>query len=168
MRYIQSLTHPSTHVKCESTERKTSRLQPHQQPHREALALCLREDTHGTLVPRRRKAVVARRNLHEDDHVRLQFSGSASSWNLLGHGDGSTVTWSLASHGPGSSDDNRNTRRGLDTFSSREDENARSAPALIKPTTIHCKTGSMSARLVFETRAKCQDSVARYKDDGNT
>ena len=24
----------------------------------------------------------------------------------------------------------------------------------------------MSARLVFETRAKCQDFVARYKDDG--
>ena len=28
------------------------------------------------------------------------------------------------------------------------------------------KTGSLPARLVFETRAKCQDFVARYKDDG--
>ena len=113
-------------------------------------------------------------------------SGSASSWNLLGHSDGSTATGSLGSHGPGSSDDNRNARRRLDTFSSPEDEHARSAVLLqfpseqyhagvstwfekfwgttnasfSKPTRIHCKTGSMSARLVFETRAKSQDFVA--------
>ena len=31
---------------------------------------------------------------------------------------------------------------------------------------MHCKAGSVSARLVFEIRAKCQDFVARYKDDG--
>ena len=31
---------------------------------------------------------------------------------------------------------------------------------------IQCKAGSVSVRLVFETRAKCQDFVARYKDDG--
>ena len=36
---------------------------------------------------------------------------------------------------------------------------------LSKPTRIHCKTASLT-RLVFETRAKCQDFVARYKDDG--
>ena len=42
MRYIQSLTHPSTHVKRERTERKTSRLQAHKQPHQEGLAFCLR------------------------------------------------------------------------------------------------------------------------------
>ena len=42
MRYIQSLTHPSTHVKRERTERKTSRLQAQQQPHQEGLALCFR------------------------------------------------------------------------------------------------------------------------------
>ena len=35
-------SHPSTHVKRERTERKTSRLQAHQQPHQEGLALCLR------------------------------------------------------------------------------------------------------------------------------
>ena len=119
-------------------------------------------------------------------------SGSASSWNLLGSGDGSTATGSLGSHGQGSSDDSRNTRRRLDTFSSPEEEHARAvllrfpckqyregvsawinrfwaatnAPALVKPTRIHSKTDSMSARLVFETRAKCQDFVARYKDDG--
>ena len=34
-------------------------------------------------------------------------SGSARSWNVLGHSDGSTATGSLGSHGPGSSDDNR-------------------------------------------------------------
>ena len=39
----------------------------------------------------------------------------------------STATGSLGSQGPGSSDDNRNTRRGLDTFTSPEDEHARSA-----------------------------------------
>ena len=120
-------------------------------------------------------------------------SSSARSWNILGHCDGSTATGSLGSHGPGSSDDNRNTRRRLDTFSSPEVEQARSAvllrfpceqyhqgitiwvnglweksnmPAHNKPVRIHCKAGSVSARLVFETRAKCQDFVARYKDDG--
>ena len=34
------------------------------------------------------------------------------------------------------------------------------------PIRIHCKTGSLSARLVFETRAKCQDFVARFTEDG--
>ena len=38
----------------------------------------------------------------------------------------------------------------------------------INPTRIHCKTSSMSARLVLETRDKCQDFVARYKDDGSS
>ena len=103
---------------------------------------------------------------------------SARSWNIFGHSDGSTATGSLGSHGPGSSDDNR---RRLDTFSSPADEHARSAvflrfpceqcqegvsawiekiwattdaTAFSKPIRIHCKTGSLSARLVFETRAK--------------
>ena len=35
-----------------------------------------------------------------------------------------------------------------------------------KLVTIHCKAGSVSVRFVFETRGKCQDFVARYKDDG--
>ena len=39
-------------------------------------------------------------------------------------------------------------------------------PAFNRPVRIHCKTGSQSARLVFETRAKCQDFVARHNDDG--
>ena len=39
-------------------------------------------------------------------------------------------------------------------------------PAYSKPVRIHCKAGSVSARLVFETRAKCQDFVARYQHDG--
>ena len=120
-------------------------------------------------------------------------SGSARSWNILGHGEGSTATGSLGSHGPGSSANNRNTRRRLDTFSSPEDEQSRSAvllqfsfeqyhkgvtkwitslwedsnmPAYNKPFRIHCKAGSVMARLVFETRAKCQDVVARYQEDG--
>ena len=38
-------------------------------------------------------------------------SGSARSWNILGHSDGSTATGSLGPHGPGSSDDNKNIRR---------------------------------------------------------
>ena len=110
-------------------------------------------------------------------------SGSARSWNILGYSNGSTATGSLGSHGPGSSDDNRNIRRRLDTFSSPEDEQARSAvllrfpceqyhkgitkwinnlweesnmPAYNKLVRIHCKAGSVSVRLVFETRAKCQ------------
>ena len=118
---------------------------------------------------------------------------SARSWNILGHSDGSTATGSLGSHGPGLSDGNRHTRRRLDTFSSPEDEHARSAvllqfpceqhhtgvtnwinnlwektnmPAYNKPVRIQWKAGSLSARLVFETGAKCQDFVARYRDDG--
>ena len=39
-------------------------------------------------------------------------------------------------------------------------------PAHNKPVRIYCKAGSVSARLVFETRAKCQDFVARFQDDG--
>ena len=97
------------------------------------------------------------------------------------------------SHGPVSSSDNKNTRRRLDTLSSTEDEQSRSAvllgflceqyhkgitkwinnlceesnmPADSGPDTIHCKAGSMSVRLVSESRSKCQDFVARYKDDG--
>ena len=38
--------------------------------------------------------------------------------------------------------------------------------AFNKPVRIHCKAGGVSARLVFETRPKCQDFVARFKDDG--
>ena len=40
------------------------------------------------------------------------------------------------------------------------------ASASSKLTRIHRKTGSLSARLVFETRAKCQEFVPRCKDDG--
>ena len=120
-------------------------------------------------------------------------SGSARSWNILGHSDGSTATGSPRSHGPESSDDNRNTRRRLDAFSSPEDEQSRSAVVLRfpcqqyhrgitmwidnlweesnmsardKPERFHCKAGSVSVRPVFETRANCQDFVARHKDDG--
>ena len=122
-------------------------------------------------------------------------SDSASSWNLLGQSDGSTATGSRGSHGPGSSDDNRNTRRRLETFSSPEDEHARRAvllrfpceqdhtgitiwinsfffwknptcQPLNEPVRNHCKAGSVPARFVFETRAKSQDFVDRYKDDG--
>ena len=39
-------------------------------------------------------------------------------------------------------------------------------PACNKPVRICCKAGSVSVRLVFETRAKCHDFIARYKDDG--
>ena len=116
-------------------------------------------------------------------------SGSAKSWPTLEHVDGSTAA---GSHAPGSSDDNRNTRRRLDPPSSAEDEQSRSAVlfrlpcgqylkgvtqwidtlwdesgmlACNKPTRIHCKAGSVSVRLVFETRGKCQDFIVRYKDD---
>ena len=120
-------------------------------------------------------------------------SGSARSWNMLGQSTGSTASGFLLSHGPRSSDDNRNTRRRLDPSSSPADEHARSAvllrfpceqyhkgitkwindlweesnmPAHSRPVTIHCKAGSMSVRLVFESRAKFQDFVVRYKEDG--
>ena len=65
-------------------------------------------------------------------------SGSARSWPSLEQVDGSTAA---GSHGPGSS-------------------------AHKKPVTIHCKAGSVPARLAFETTAKSQDFVVRYKDVG--
>ena len=42
MGYIHLLTHPSTHVERERKEHMMSRLQAHQQPHQEGLALCHR------------------------------------------------------------------------------------------------------------------------------
>ena len=39
-------------------------------------------------------------------------------------------------------------------------------PVYNKPVRLHCKAGSLSARLVFVTRAKCQDFVALLRDDG--
>ena len=120
-------------------------------------------------------------------------SGSARSWNMLGQSNGSTATGSLGSHGPGSSDDSRSTRRqtlilslvpkinrhevpfyydslreqyhkGITIWINNLWERS-NMPAYNKPVRIHCKAGSVSVRFVFETRAKCQDFVARYKDD---
>ena len=100
-------------------------------------------------------------------------SGSARSWNLLGQADGSIAAGCL---GPGSSDENRNTRRRLDTFANPDDESARRAvmlqfpceqshagvsvwlwkfwattnvPSFNRLVRIHCKRGSQSARVVF-------------------
>ena len=53
-------------------------------------------------------------------------SDSARSWNILKHSNGSTATGSLGYHVPGHLMSG-NTRRRLDTFSSAEDEHARSA-----------------------------------------
>ena len=39
-------------------------------------------------------------------------------------------------------------------------------PACDKTVRLHCKAGSVSVSLVFETRAKCQDFIARFKADG--
>ena len=101
---------------------------------------------------------------------------STRSWNVLGRSDSSIATGALGSHGPGSSDDNRNTRLRLDTSASPDDEQARSAvlvrfpraqyitgvtewfynalekadiPPHNRPTRIHCKAGSVLARLVL-------------------
>ena len=57
-------------------------------------------------------------------------SGLARSWPTLEQVDDSTAA---GSDGPGSSDDNRNTRRRLDTLSSTEDEQSRSAVLLRFP-----------------------------------
>ena len=85
-------------------------------------------------------------------------SGSARSWNILGRSDGSTAIGSLGSHGPGSSDDNRNTRRRLDTFSSPEDEQARSA-ILIQFLTNNITKGLQSGSIIFGKNPICQHST---------
>ena len=99
------------------------------------------------------------------------YAASASSVS------GSARSWPSGE----SSDDKRNTRRRLDTLSSTEDQQSRSAvflqfpceqyhkgitkwidnlweesnlPACNKPVRIQCKAGSVSVRHVFETRAK--------------
>ena len=112
-------------------------------------------------------------------------AGSARSWPSPGQVDGSTVA---RHHDPGSSEEGRNTRRRLGKDTSPDDESAPSAvlsrflceqchagvSAWLKktlvptdlPEGIHCKAGTTSARLVPETRARCQEFVARFKDDG--
>ena len=117
---------------------------------------------------------------------------SARSSNVLGQSDGSTATGSLGSHGPGSSDDNRNTRRRLDTFTSPEDEHARSA-VLLRFSCEQYHTGItnwinnlwenqtfqsiinpselLQSRLCvgqtrFRNKSQMSGLVARYKDDG--
>ena len=104
-------------------------------------------------------------------------SGSARSWPTLEEVDCSTAT---GSHGPGSSGDNRSTRRRLDTSTSPDDEQARSAvllrfpcaqyltgvtqwinnvleksdnPPQNRPIRLHRKAGSVSARLVFGNKS---------------
>ena len=69
------------------------------------------------------------------------ISGSARSWPSPGPVDGSAAT---GSHGPGSSDDNRNTRRRLDTFSN---------PGFrVNNSMLACLHGSMSSlqRLTYQ------------------
>ena len=56
-------------------------------------------------------------------------SGSARSSPSLERVDGSTAA---GFRGPGSSDDNRNTRRRLDTFSNPDDENATTCKAIMQ------------------------------------
>ena len=58
-----------------------------------------------------------------------------------------------------------NTTKGITKWINNLGEES-NMPADNKPVTIHCKAGSLSVRLVFETRGKCQDFVARCKDDG--
>ena len=62
--------------------------------------------------------------------TEMEQNFSAPTAPTLEQVDGSTAA---GSHGPGSSDDHRNTRRRLDTFSSTEDEQSRSAVSLRFP-----------------------------------
>ena len=79
-------------------------------------------------------------------------------------------------------------RRRLDKDTSSDDESARSAVLLLFPCEqcllgmyawlekildptdqserVHCKRGTKLDRIVFDTRGKCQDCLARFKDDG--
>ena len=82
-------------------------------------------------------------------------SGSARSWNVLGHTDGSTATGSLGSHGPGSSDGAVLLRfpceqyhKGITKWIDNLWEDSK-LPACNKPVRIHCKAGSVSVWLVF-------------------
>ena len=113
-------------------------------------------------------------------------SGSPiGSWPLPGQLDGSTGT---GSRDRGSLDENRKTRRKLDTDTCPDDENARSAvlsrfpceqchsclcawlnkklDRTDPPERVHCKRGTKSARIVFKTSAKCQDFLERFNKDG--
>ena len=59
-----------------------------------------------------------------------------------------------------------NTTKGLRSGSIISVKNQSNMPADSGPDTIHCTAGSMSVRLVFESRSKCQDFVHRFQDDG--
>ena len=93
-------------------------------------------------------------------------SGSSSpdstrSWNMLGHSDGSTATGSLGSHDPGSSDDNKNTRRRLDTSSSLEDEHARSAVLLRFPFEQYHTGITFGENQTFQSTMNPSESIAK-------
>ena len=103
---------------------------------------------------------------------------SGRSWKKLGNGNGSTATRSLGSHGPGHPITIRirdadlippqallmNKREvpfqiPLRTIPQRNYEvflKESILPADNRPVTIHCQEGSVSGRLVFETRVECQ------------
>ena len=82
---------------------------------------------------------------------------------------------------------NRNTRRRLDIDKGPDDENASAVllrfpceqchagmSAWIeetleptdRPERVSCKRGTKSARIVFNSRAKCQEFVEKFKEDG--
>ena len=104
----------------------------------------------------------------------------------LGRIDGSTAP---GSHDPGSSEEGHETRRRLDKVTSANDENARSAALLrficeqrhacvsawlekkpsLRPICRKESTAKQEPHQLnshFETRARCQEFVARYEDDG--
>ena len=58
-----------------------------------------------------------------------------------------------------------NTTKGITKWTNNLWEES-NMPAYNKLVRIHYKAGSVSVSRVFETRAKCQDFIARYKDDG--
>ena len=90
--------------------------------------------------------------------------------------DGSTAA---QSHGPGSSDgdlirsqapkmNNREAPFCFDSLASitkwiNDLGEKANMPADNRLVTLHCEAGSVSVRLVFETRAKCQDFIARKR-----
>ena len=87
-------------------------------------------------------------------NVRLQWFWLRKLWELTWTlMDGSPATGSLGSHGPRSYNDNRNTRRRLDTLSNPEDEQSRSAVLLRFPCNT---TKGLSGSIIFGTNPICQ------------
>ena len=96
-----------------------------------------------------RRGITTDEKLCKDETYSASASnvpGSARSWPSVEQVDGSTAA---GSHGPGSFDDNRNTRRRLDTFSQALKMNMHGVPSYYGSHVNNTTNGLRSGSIIF-------------------